>query len=784
MHIRDVGKGLAKVGGAIGKGVGAVGRGIFQIGKGVVKGGGKVIGGVAGGVVDGGREVVGGVRKAFGRDKVGEAAPEGLYQPAPAEDASLAKKVQELNESASAAGKPCTACEAKAPAAAGAATTTTTTTNQQSLPPAQIVLACEDERIEDYLLGMQAFLSPYSEASTEDKQAIASAAAQLMNATQHRVGSGVPSRLGAKASDLLNTSNSWSPGGLVDQSLAAVFGEGAGPQMLQQGDLPALAQACGTPRRFRSGPPFEQLKIDVAALARQVKVEDPGLLSRTLLYCPRLAFELALRSKAFENEPKFCEAAIAQYLGVTPATSEAAPQAVAESASKPPASETAPASGGTETPAPSTDAPAATPVAEAPAAAPSAPPATAEAPVRPRRPRPVDQAQEALTLAKDVDPNSSEHQPTVDRLQKAKDRLLGVAEDRGNPNRRKKLVQAIDQELTRLGVTATPAAKPSPNLDPMKPSSAAPSIKVAEKPQGQESLERQQLLDRVFEQDQITSGDRANTENAGRAEELEKKKALRDLAIKPREELKSSDAAGLTEASRQIASEIARSEKQLVSINDQITKEKDDRAQDKLRQDYARVQANVSTLKSVSKELAEKKTYADRLGKAEGLLKDFEAHRHFDAWGAGSFNLLDTTDDKARKDALVKIQSDMQDRTLPDADRSGARKKWDQMLAGRNKAIDQSWVNAETARVVQDFDSADRRAKDYDQKKGAPENLSPQAVESRLILRLYRMKNPTNKFAPPESFIRQQLQDAREAVRNKKNPNVQDYLKKQLDSWI
>ena len=109
IHIRDVGKGLAKVGRGIGKGVGAVGRGIFQIGKGVVKGGGKVIGGVAGGVVGGGREVVGGVRKAFGGDKSGEVPPEGLYQPAPTEDASLAKKVEQLNESASAAGKPCTA---------------------------------------------------------------------------------------------------------------------------------------------------------------------------------------------------------------------------------------------------------------------------------------------------------------------------------------------------------------------------------------------------------------------------------------------------------------------------------------------------------------------------------------------------------------------------------------------------------------------------------------------------------------------------------------------------
>ncbi len=290
------------------------------------------------------------------------------------------------------------------------------------------------------------------------------------------------------------------------------------------------------------------------------------------------------------------------------------------------------------------------------------------------------------------------------------------------------------------------------------------------------------LLDQVFEQDPITLGDRANTENQERAADLEKKKTLRDLALKRRDEVRSSDAAGLSEAGRQIGSEITRSKAQLGPLNDRIKSEKNDRERDKLRADYARVRSSISALESVRKELGDKKTYADRLGKAEGLLKDFAAHRHFDAWGAGSFNLLDTTDEKAKKDALVKIQSDMQDRTLPEADQSGARKKWDEMLAGQRKAKEQSWLNSETKKIVADFDKADSAVGYYKKSEGAqvnaPIDLTPKLPISQRILEIYRRRNPGNLYAPSETAIREILLEAQAAVRAGRVKSVIEYLEK------
>jgi hypothetical protein len=323
-----------------------------------------------------------------------------------------------------------------------------------------------------------------------------------------------------------------------------------------------------------------------------------------------------------------------------------------------------------------------------------------------------------------------------------------------------------------------PSSPPTPIVAVTAPSPApapapAPAAVVTATPQAPTSRPRDELLDSVFRQDALTANDRANTENPDAAAKIARLKNLREIVVKPEAEIQGTDSRGLADARRAIEESRKDLSSRLKSIDDQISKEKNDDKKAELRRAYSQIREQDAELKKVSAELGSKLRTAGQMSQADQILKDFNATRSVEAWGGGLVNTLDKNN---AREYLMDLQRRRVDSTLSPSDKADAEKAWATVQAGR-KAGRQEWeLDKETARLSKVYEKADAEAQYKDGKPVAINLKSPQdSVDYLILLRYQRLNNST--FAPSEQFIRKTLAEAQEAVRMGGAKSVADYLK-------
>ncbi|MEN9723660.1 MAG: hypothetical protein RJB38_1646 [Pseudomonadota bacterium] len=311
-------------------------------------------------------------------------------------------------------------------------------------------------------------------------------------------------------------------------------------------------------------------------------------------------------------------------------------------------------------------------------------------------------------------------------------------------------------------LATTPVADSGPSLAPAAQAPATYSL----------SKNENNLLDQVFLQDDISKNDSANQEDLERADLINNKmKELRNLVKSDLEDIVANDFDELTQASAQIERAIEGSKKELESLNQRIESETNDYRNDSYKTAYANESSKIESLERFKKNLAEKRRSAEYQGKAEDLLKSFEEHKHLEAWDIQNYRLLNAESSKNPKNDLMTMMSEMTDEKVAPAVQAQAKKKWESLLEGKQKAIDQTWVTKTTEAIVEQLDS--QKATE------APEN-TPNRELANLLKNLFKKENPGSRYSPSAQYIENWLKKATEAVRQQKYKTVQDYFKTEI----